>query len=143
MKDFYQIFTLNQICYITKPYFYFFFSVTRIVPKSTFIEIDRGARLILGQRQDSTRLDFDPERSFSGRYTEVMLWRGELVLEEIKSLSNCKRVSTKGIILDWNINAFDGSQVDVEEVDLHDLCKPGSLRGKALFNIGASFDEFR
>ena len=117
--------------------------MTRIVPKSSFTEIDRGASLILGQRLDNSRVEYDDEESFSGRYSEVELWRGELVTEEIKDLSNCRPVSTRGLLIEWNINAYDGSEVQRDEIELRQLCKDDKLRGRALFNQGAPYEHYR
>ena len=67
--------------------FNYFISETRIVRKSSFVEIDRGARVIVGQKLDSTLAEHDADLSYAGRMSELMLWRGELLPEEIKSLS--------------------------------------------------------
>ena len=44
-------------------------------------------------------------------------------------------MSTKGIIIPWDIDDYEVSEdVDVDEVDLPDLCEEDPIRGTALFN---------
>lgn len=86
------------------------------MPKKTFVEIPRSSRLVLGQKRDSSGLAFDASQSFSGRVADLSLWRGELVQDEIQSLARCERISTRGIVLDWEVDDYERSDVRVEEV---------------------------
>ena len=58
-------------------------------------------------------------------------------------MSQCKTVSTRGIIVDWNVNFYDGKEVDVRNADLDELCQPSKIRGKAVFGQGDTFDEYK
>ncbi|XP_059086853.1 uncharacterized protein LOC131883401 isoform X1 [Tigriopus californicus] len=132
----------------TKAYFNgeFIREVTKVVPKSSFVEIAQGATLLLGQKQDNSRKEYDVERSFSGRYADLSFWRGQLVSEEIKALANCKSASNRGIIVDWDVSKyeFDSNHVSVETYKNNDQpCSKANLHGRALFNYGAPRDNFK
>lgn len=117
-----------------------------MVPKSSFVEIAEGATVLLGQKQDNSRKKYDVEQSFSGRYADLSLWRGQLVNEEIKALANCKTVSNRGIIVDWDVSKFefDSNHVSVQkELSDDKPCSKDDLHGLALFNYGAPRETFK
>ena len=103
--------------------------------------LSKGSTLILGQKLDNSRLGFEAKESFSGRFTHLSFWREELILEEVRRLSKCKDVSHNGMLIDWNVNAYEGQEVDVEEV--RDPCAEDRVRGRALFGQGSDFDTYK
>ena len=110
--------------------------MTRIVSKRSFVEIPRRSRMVLGQRGSPNLLSKpEAESSFSGRISELALWREELVPEEIQRMarrdrhanfkktfavrffsSRCESISTRGVVLNWDVDDYERSQVIVEEV---------------------------
>lgn len=114
-----------------------------MVNESDYVTIARGAEIILGQKQMpyiGRPEEFDAKQSFSGRVSQLFLWRGEIVAEEVRSLSKCKVISREGIVIDWRMSdfRFGSDGVDVVQVEpAYKLCSPDPAIGVALFNIGA------
>ena len=102
---------------------------------------------MLGQKLDYRNRkeprDYDVINSFAGRYSDLTIWRGQVSEEQIKSLANCEDVITRGIVLDWNIDKYNGNEVDVLEYESSELCKSFPLKSIAIFNHGISHDEIK
>ncbi len=70
----------------------------------------------------------------------------------IESFSKCRSSNGRNAIVDWNVNAYDGNEIDVEDMSVDDLCAstlPSSssssgltsskdFEQKAIFNHGTS-----
>jgi hypothetical protein len=71
----------------------------------------------------------------------------------IESFSKCRSSNGRNAVVDWNVNAYDGNEIDVEDLSVDDLCastlKSSSsslsslstskdLEQKAIFNHGTS-----
>jgi hypothetical protein len=40
----------------------------------------------------------------------------------IESFSKCRSSNGRNAIVDWNVNAYDGNEIDVEDLSVDDLC---------------------
>ncbi len=68
------------------------------------------------------------------------MWRGEIVAEEVRSLSNCKTISREQIVIEWKASRFKVGPDGVRMEDVRpaaQLCREDDTRGLALFNNGA------
>ena len=77
----------------------------------------------------STRslVEYSSDKSFSGRFTDVNMYRGVLDDTSLENFSKCRSLNGRSVIVDWNVNAFDGNEIDVEDVSNDVLCAKRSL----------------
>ena len=87
--------------------------------------------------------NYDARYSFSGRYSDLRIWRGKISEEQIKSLSNCEEIVPRGVVLDWDIGKYNGNEVSIIEYQIFELCKSLPLSKMAIFNHGISHDEVK
>ena len=71
-----------------------FLTEVRTIIKSKYEEIDNKVTILLGQRLDYRKRglfsskNYDVRYSFSGRFSDLRIWRGEISDEKIQSLSS-------------------------------------------------------
>ena len=67
----------------------------------------------------------------------------------IESFSKCRSSNGRNAVVDWNVNAYDGNEIDVEDLSVDDLCSSTltsssgltsskHFEQKAIFNHGTS-----
>ncbi len=105
--------------------------------------IDKTFKLILGQKLETfSETSFSADKSFSGRFTDVVIYRGALDEDSIESFSKCRLPNGRNVVVvDWNVNAFDGNEIDVEDVSSDVLCATDRTGQMAIFNHGASHSQ--
>ena len=81
--------------------------------------------------------------SFSGRYSDLRIWKGEISEEQIQSLSNCEDVVTRGVVLDWDIGKYNGNDVSILEYKNSALCESNPLKNLAIFNHGITHPHLK
>ena len=119
-----------------------FLTEVRTIIKSKYEEIDNKVTILLGQRLDYRKRglfsskNYDVRYSFSGRFSDLRIWRGEISDEQIQSLSRCEDVVLRGVVLDWDIGKYNGNEVSVLEYENTELCKTYPLKNLAIFNHG-------
>ena len=124
-----------------------FIPETKRIIKSKYEEIDDKVTILLGQKLDYrnrglfSAKTYDVRYSFSGRYSDLRIWRGEINEEEIRRLSSCEDVALRGVVLDWDIGKYNGNEVSVLEYDNSKLCK--SYPNIAIFNHGISHNDMK
>ena len=70
------------------------------------------------------------------------MYRGVLDETSVENFSKCRSLNGRSVIVDWNVNAFDGNEIDVEEVSSNDiLCASPGPEQKAVFNHGMSHNQ--
>ena len=85
-------------------------------------------------------IENDHQESRDLNLKQFIVWRGELVPEEIKSLALCKSVSSEAVIVDWRMQDFEAGEdgVEIEEsAPLTTFCDDDPAGKTALFNVGA------
>jgi hypothetical protein len=124
-------------------------SETKTIIKSKYEEIDDKVTILLGQKLDYrnrglfSSKTYDVQNSFSGRYSDLRIWKGEISEEQIQRLSNCENVVSRGVILDWDIGKYNGNEVNVLEYKNPELCKAYPLKNMAIFNHGISHNDIK
>jgi hypothetical protein len=89
----------------------------KTILKKSYEQLPRDATVMLGQKLDNSKKDFITEESFSGRFAELTMYRGELTEESVKSISNCETIVNRGEILDWFVSSYENQgDVYVEDV---------------------------
>lgn len=78
----------------------------KTIIKSNYEDIPRYVNVVLGQRLENGRVGTIPEESFSGRFADFTIYRGELDLENIKKLANCENFKDKSMILGWFVSSY-------------------------------------
>ena len=102
-----------------------------------------GQKLDYRNRGLFSSKNYDVRNSFSGRYSDLRIWKGEISEEQIQSLSNCENVVSRGVVLDWDIGKYNGNEVSVLEYENSKLCQPSPLTKMAIFNHGISHDDVK
>ena len=126
-----------------------FLTEVRTIIKSKYEEIDNKVTILLGQRLDYRKRglflsnNYDVRYSFSGRFSDLRIWRGEISDEQIQSLSRCEDVVLRGVVLDWDIGKYNGNEVSILEYENTELCKTYPLKNLAIFNHGISHDDIK
>ena len=69
------------------------------------------------------------------------MYRGVLDETSIENFAKCRSLNGRSVVVEWNVNAFDGNEIDVEEVSSDVLCATKSLEQKAVFNHGTSHNQ--
>ena len=124
----------------------------KTVIKSSYVALGPSFKLLLGQKLDSKKSDsklksgideFSSDKSFSGRFTDVNMFRGILDDTSIENFANCRPVNGRSVIVDWNVNAFDGNEIDVEDLSTDELCSTKPAKQTAVFNHGTSHAQLR
>ena len=90
-------------------------------------------------------IENDHQESRNLNLKQFIVWRGELVPEEIKSLASCKSVSSEAVIVDWRMQDYEAGEdgVEIEEsAPLTTFCDDDPARQTALFNVGAPKAEY-
>ena len=112
----------------------------KTIIKSNYIDIPRYVTVKLGQKIVKRSSDLIPEESFSGRYADVNMYRGELSENSIRSLSNCETIVNRGLLIDWFVSSYElVGDVQIEDVARSSICKKNSAI--AIFNHGLTHDQ--
>jgi hypothetical protein len=45
--------------------------------------------------------------------------------EAVKDFANCRVVNDAKVLVEWNVNAYRGDEIDVEELSADELCRSG------------------
>jgi hypothetical protein len=91
--------------------------------------------------RSSADVEYSADKSFSGRFTEVNMYRGVIADTAVDNFSKCRPYTGQSVVVDWNVNAFDGNEIDVEDVSNDVLCASKILEQKAVFNHGTSHNQ--
>ena len=124
-------------------------SETKTIIKSKYEQIDDKVTILLGQKLDYRNRGLfsskthDERNSFSGRYSDLRIWKGEISEEQIESLSKCENIVSRGVILDWDIGKYNGNEVNVLEYKNSELCKAYPLKNMAILNHGISHNDIK
>lgn len=78
------------------------------VIKSSNVAFPSVLNVTLGQA-----LSEEATASFSGRIADFGLWQGQLSQETIKSLANCEEVVNRGLLVDFDVDGWNRSQVSI------------------------------
>ncbi|KAK4287699.1 hypothetical protein Pmani_039234, partial [Petrolisthes manimaculis] len=63
--------------------------------------VTAGGVLVVGQEQDSLGGGYHQDQSFSGEFTELNIWTGQLEGEDVRQLASCE-VYVEGDVLTWS-----------------------------------------
>ena len=125
------------------------FLETKTIIKSKYEEIDDKVTILLGQKLDYrnrglfSAQSYDVRSSFSGRYSDLRIWKGEISGEQIQSIANCEDVVSRGVVLDWDIGKYNGNGVSILEYKNSALCQSNPLKTLAIFNHGISHPDLK
>ena len=102
--------------------------------------------LIVGQSQDSldTSGFFDYRKAFSGKVSQVQMWKSALTPYEIKNLATCQteNVQSNQEIVQWNnLDSWEISNANTTDLKLEALCTKSLLLDRMLWLKHISYDQ--
>ena len=116
----------------------------KTIIKSNYEPIPRYVSVVLGQRLENGRVGTLPEESFSGRFADFTIYRGQLDLEDVQKLANCQKLNEPSLILDWFVSSYQlVGDVRIEDLPKSSFCPAQDTTlatDTAIFNHGISHD---